>query len=107
MVTFQPHGRLGDFAVHSAGLAPHAVSRRAGSYGVKFAADPGDAPLVLAEPIEIIGVDDGELALGESYAAVGAPEAQPAVQEYRPSHETFKSIRDCKGQDDPDGAGLR
>jgi hypothetical protein len=107
MVAFQAFRRSGDFAVHAVGFAFPAVWAAGGSHGVEFVANTRGAPLVPAQPIEIVGIDDGEFAPTQLYATVRAAEAQPAVHEYRPDQQTFESIRNCKGQNDLDVGFLR
>jgi len=65
--------------MHADCLSPSAFFGRTGSDGVKFIVNPGGGPFVLAKPVIVIGIDDGEFALAQGYLPEGVAVAQPAV----------------------------
>ena len=79
MVALESAGNIYNFAVHADCLSPSAFFGLAGSDGVKFVVNPGSGPFVLAQPVIVIGIDDGEFALGQGYLPEGVAVAQPAV----------------------------
>jgi len=78
MVALQAVGSFGHFAVHADYFSPFAELVPA-SDGVKLAVIFADVPFVFDEPVIVIGIDDGELALGQGYLPEGVAVAQPAV----------------------------
>jgi hypothetical protein len=65
--------------VHADCFSPLAILAAACSDGVKLAVISADVPFVFAQPVIVIGIDDGKQALSQGYLPEGAAVVQPAV----------------------------
>lgn len=79
-----------DLAVHKDARPPAGMGVASASFGVGGVFASGDAPFVFREVSVIIGVDDGEFALREGYAAEGIAVAEAAVQKQQPEQRAFE-----------------
>jgi hypothetical protein len=70
---------MGYFAVHAVSLSLTTCLAQLGADGVEFPADPRSSPFVLAEPVKIVRVGDGEFALGQRDAPEGIAVANPPI----------------------------
>ena len=67
------------FAVHAVRLSLTACLTQLGSDSVEFVIDPRGSPFVLAEPVIIVGVNDGVFALGQRDEPEGIAAANPPI----------------------------
>ena len=79
MVALEAVGNIGNFTMHADCFSSFTFFGRACPYGVKFVVKPGSGPFVLAQPVIIVRIDDGEFALSQWYSPEGVAIAQPAV----------------------------
>ena len=79
MVAFQSFGSMGYFAVHAVGLSLPACLAQLGADGVEFGIDSRGSPLVLAEPVIIVRVNDGVFTLVQRDAPEGIAAANPPI----------------------------
>lgn len=93
MVAFQSFGSMGYFAVHAVGLSLTAFLAQLGADGVEFGIDFRGGPFVPAEPVIVVGVNDGVFALGQRDTPEGIAVANPPIEKYRLSDEPFQPIR--------------
>ncbi len=84
---------MGYFAVHADRLSLAGFPAQLGADGVEFVIDFRGGPFVLAEPVKIVGVNDGVFALGQRYAPEGIAVANPPIEKNRLSDEPFQPIR--------------
>ena len=83
-------------AVHTNRASPCVLSDVGVAFGVKGAAIFRGKPFGPAEPIVIVGVNDGEFALRQWYAAKGAAIAEPAIEKDEEQNRLFDLTRDVK-----------
>ena len=69
-------------AVHVNGNAGPFCAERGVALGVKGVAVLGDVPLVLVQSLVVIGIHDGEFALGQAYPAKGVAVAKPTIEKH-------------------------
>ncbi len=84
---------MGYFTVHADGLSLAGFPAQLGADGVEFVIDFRGCPFVLAEPVKIVGVNDGVFALGQKNAPEGIAVANPPIEKNRLSDEPFQPIR--------------
>jgi len=86
--------------VHTNRASPCVLSDVGVAFGVKGAAIFRGKPFGPAEPGVIVGVNDGEFALRQGYAAKGVAISQPAIEKDRQDTEPFEpgGDFDCNGQ---------
>ena len=53
---------------------------------------------MFAQPVIIIGIDDGELSLRQGYLPEAVAVAQPAIYNQRPGQEKFQPVRNRDGK---------
>jgi len=73
-----------------------------GAFGVEGVFAGADSPFVFCELSVIIGVNNGELSLGEGYASEGAAVAEASVEKSKIKDELVKQIRNFYGENNFD-----
>ena len=80
MVAHHSIGSIRHFAMHADHFSPFTVSVRASAYGVRVIANScGEEPIVFAQPVIVVRIDDCEFAPAQRYSPEGVAVAQPAV----------------------------
>ena len=79
MVALEAVGNIGNLAMHTDCFSPFAFFGRGGPDGIKFIVNSRSGPFILAQPVIVVRIDDGEFALGQGYLPEGVAVAQQAV----------------------------
>jgi len=83
-----------DFAIHKDGSARTALADAGATSGVEIAIVRDDVPVVLAEPVVIVGVNDGEFALCERDDADGAAKTNRMIKSECKQDQPIKPARE-------------
>jgi hypothetical protein len=82
VVNNEPGGSLHYLPMHRDADNLSAFSTSSIPLGIKGIQGPVSAPLMLAEPLIIVGVNDGVFAPGQGYPAEGIAVAHPAIHKH-------------------------
>lgn len=94
MVDEQAGGVVHYLAVHVNIFGLSFFVARGVSLGVKSGGEFCGVPIILYQARVIFGVNDGEFASREGYAAKGVAEANPPIQEQDKDSRLFEPVRD-------------